>query len=415
VKAATSAAPSRRKGVIWNALGTSMFAANTLIMLIVVSRTSSVATVGCFGIALAVAQLLYNIGIFGVNLFQMTDYQEQYAFFNYLHTRIFTCLLMMLVCAVIVIWIMPEPEKKLLTFLLTLFFLTHAFGDLFQSLFFQQNRLDLSGQALFFRSLLALLAFTAVQVLVRDTAFALVATILASIISVVAWGVLRARPWFSGRSGINRGRIAEVLRSCLPLFVSSFLVVFIFNAARYGIDWLLDDTAQGYFSLIVLPVFVINLVSQFIFMPVLNDFSRALKAGDRHRFFHLLTRQSFLVALITAVIAAAMPPLGVPLLTLLYAVDLSGFSLEAALLIVGGGLFALNQLFYSVLVTMRRQTSILLAYGVGVVFAVLVAVALIASRGLFGACLALVLSQVPVLLLFIGAVTRGLSVKRGKV
>jgi O-antigen/teichoic acid export membrane protein len=427
----------RRSGVVWNALGSTMFAANTLIMVVVVSRTSSVATVGCFGIALAVAQLLFNVGLFGVDLFQMTDYQRRYRFADYLWTRVLTCLLMLLACLPIVAWGMPGPEKKLLVVLLTVTFLTHAVGDLYQGLFFRENRLDLSGQALFFRVLCALVAFVAMQALTRDVALALTASIIANVCGIGIWGVYRSQPYRDhegrgGREGLqaaqdapgiqglrsargSRGsqtfrldRVSSLLRSCFPLFISSFLVLFIFNAPRYGIDWLMDDTAQGYFSMIVLPALVINLAGQFIFRPVLSTISRALEAASMTGFSRILAQQLLIIAALTAAAALAMPFIGIPLLTMLYAVDLSGLSLEASLLVVGGGLFALNQLSYSVLVIMRRQTAILLAYGVGVAAALVITTGAIASLGLLGACLALALSQLPVLLLLGFAIARGL-------
>jgi O-antigen/teichoic acid export membrane protein len=386
--------------VVWNAVGSALFAANTLVMVVVVSRTSSVAAVGCFGIALAVAQLLYLVGLFGVNLFQMTDYKRQYAFADYAKARMLTCLLMALACVPLVAWGMAEPEKRLFTALLVAFFLTHAFGDLYQSLLFREDRLDLSGQALAFRVGAALLAFVVVQALTASIGLALAASTLASLLGILLWGARWARPYHRGLPGARPGAARALLKECLPLFVASFLVLLVFNAPRYGIDYLMDDEAQGYFSMIVLPALVINLISQFVFNPALSSIARALRDADRRGFHRLVAQKAAVVVAMTALVALAMPPLGIPLLTLLYAVDLGGFPLEASLLIVGGGLFALNQLLYSVLVIMRRQKGILLAYSIGAAAAAAMTVLAIVGLGLTGACVAFVLSQVPVLVLF---------------
>ncbi len=69
-----------RKGVIWNTLGSGMFAANSVLLLLIVSRVFGVAAAGDFGIAFTTAQILYIIGLFGINHFQMTDYAGQYSF-----------------------------------------------------------------------------------------------------------------------------------------------------------------------------------------------------------------------------------------------------------------------------------------------------------------------------------------------
>ena len=72
-----------KKGVIWNTLGSGMFAANSVLLLLIVSRVFGVAAAGDFGIAFTTSQILYIIGLFGINHFQMTDYAGQYSFGAY--------------------------------------------------------------------------------------------------------------------------------------------------------------------------------------------------------------------------------------------------------------------------------------------------------------------------------------------
>ena len=72
-----------KKSLIWNTLGSGMFAANSVLLLLIVSRVFGVAAAGDFGIAFTTAQILYIVGLFGINHFQMTDYAEQYSFASY--------------------------------------------------------------------------------------------------------------------------------------------------------------------------------------------------------------------------------------------------------------------------------------------------------------------------------------------
>lgn len=58
-----------KKGVIWNTLGSGVFAANSILLLLIVSRVFGVAAAGDFGIAFTTAQILYIIGLFGINHF----------------------------------------------------------------------------------------------------------------------------------------------------------------------------------------------------------------------------------------------------------------------------------------------------------------------------------------------------------
>lgn len=72
----------KKKGVIWNTLGSGMFAANSVLLLLIVSRVFGVAAAGDFGIVFTTAQILYIIGLFGINHFQMTDYAGAVQFWS---------------------------------------------------------------------------------------------------------------------------------------------------------------------------------------------------------------------------------------------------------------------------------------------------------------------------------------------
>ncbi len=63
-------------GVLWNVLGSSILAGSGMLML--VSWTMDIETVGAFGIAYTAACLFYNVGVFGVNTYHVTDYGREY-------------------------------------------------------------------------------------------------------------------------------------------------------------------------------------------------------------------------------------------------------------------------------------------------------------------------------------------------
>jgi O-antigen/teichoic acid export membrane protein len=394
--------------VVWNALGSTMFSLNTVILVVAISRTADLQAVGFFSIALAIAQLLFIIGVFGANSLQMTDYRRQFSFADYSCLKLGSCVLMIIVCLLVVVFGLSEPAKQVFTLLLTAFFVLTAVGELYQSLFFQNNRLDLSGKALFFRMLFSTVAFLAALYLTLDIVWALVALNLASLVGLWLWGIRPAKAFAEKQKPIDRRSLGALFKECLPLFISTFLTLLIFNASRYGIEYFSNDTVQGYFALLVLPVLFINLLSQFIFRPALSGLSQSLDACDRRGFLRLSARLSLTVLLCTVLVAALMPLLGIPLLSWLYAVELSALSVEAVLLVVGGGLYAFHQLLYFILVIMRQQRAMLLLYLLATLATAAISVPCIVYAGLLGSCLAFALPQLLLSLGFVALVLRRL-------
>ena len=64
-----------------------------------------------------------------------------------------------------------------------------------------------------------------------------------------------------------------ILWECMPLFIGSYLTLYVGNAPKYAIDDFLELKYQTYYGILYMPSFVINLLSGFVFKPLLVDLS----------------------------------------------------------------------------------------------------------------------------------------------
>lgn len=379
-----------KKGVLWNTLGSTMYGVNSFVMLALVSRVGTVEQAGAFGIAFTTAQLLYIVGLFGVPHYQMTDYAEKYSFKSYAKARTFSCVLMLLCCIGAVVLMGFTGVKRAYTFVLTLLMLLNVVGELFQSLFFQKNRLDLSGSALFFRTLWSLILFCAVALLTKNIMLAVLVQTAANLLITVYYGA-RVAPAFITKPSLEKKEkdtARNVLKECLPLAVSLLLMNIVINSSKYGIEFCMDDTAQGYFNMIFMPAQVINLCSQFLFKPFLNQYAKLLEQNKIHDFVKMLGKQLFLVGGLTLFCSFCAYFLGVQVLGFIYGKDLTALVWPLTFVVLGGGVFAACQLFYYILVIMRRQKAIFLIYVAAGVSSMLLSYAMISAYGILGAVLA---------------------------
>lgn len=400
----------KNNGILWNTLGSTMYGLNSFIMLALVSRVGTVEEAGCFAIAFTTAQLLYIIGLFGVSHYQMTDYSERFCFSSYAKLRGLSCILMLLCAVGAVATLGFSGMKRTYTFLLTSLMLLNVVGELYQCLFFQKNRLDLSGSALFFRTLWPLILFCAVGLLTGNILMAVLVQIAANM-AITMYYAVRVAPRFierpSGKG--NPGDTAAALaKECFPLAISLFLMNIVINMSKYGIEAVGNDTIQGYYSMIFMPAQVINLCSQFLFKPYLNQYSGLLSQKKTADFFSLLKKQMLLVGGLTLVCCVAAYFLGVPVLGFLYGKDLSRMEVPLTLVILGGGIFADCQLFYYILVILRRQKAILGIYAGAALLSAFLTLALIDSWGIMGAVLAFAATHLFIVLCYLLVIKRAL-------
>lgn len=95
-----------------------------------------------------------------------------------------------------------------------------------------------------------------------------------------------------------------------------------------------------------MPVFVISLLSNFIYQPVLNKLAVIWNQRETSRFWKLIAKYIAAILGLTAAVALGGYFLGIPVLNLIYGVHLEGYLLHLEILLVGGGLAGFNQFFY---------------------------------------------------------------------
>ena len=202
--------------------------------------------------------------------------------------------------------------------------------------------------------------------------------------------------------------MAGIFWACLPLFVGSFLLVYLTNAPRYAIDLYLSREAQAVYAILFMPSLVINLLSGFVFKPLLTEMAVTFTQRNLTRFRSIVGKGIFSVTAAAAVTLIVARLWGVELLGALYGTDLGRYRAELLILLLGGLFNALGIIFYYAIVTMRRQKYIFPVYAAAAAFAYFFR-GIVKSRGMFGAAVLYDASMLIVFLLFFVIASFGLA------
>ena len=399
-KPAAAAEPAKKRtvpsGVIWFTVGNSMQAGTTVLMTMLTGYVLDLASVGIFSFALMASQLLYTVGLFGANDLQMTDYDHRYRFGDYFKVKVVSTLAAMLICFILPGLLGLHGRKMACLFLLTTYMLINSAAELYQSMLFQAQRLDLSGKMLFFRMAVSLAGF-AVVILIKRSLLQACAVLLsvnfaATCFSVRRWcGAYRDSPCI-----LRDGKEKELFIESFPLCLSVLGFLLNINAPKFLINYFLTDEIQGIYTILFMPVYAVNLISQFIFKPYLIKYARNLEKQDGS-FEKLLLSQTLFIGLCAGLAAFGMWLLGPWLLKLLFSKDLTAYRGWMGVFMVSGGIMALNQLCYYLLVLLKRQKMILANYSVGIIVSFTAGIAVIPHTGIMGTWLAFTLGQTSLL------------------
>ena len=189
-KAADDPKRIRRAAYRWNSAGGTLFALQSVIMLVVLTRVCDVYTAGVFTIAFANSNLFLNIGKFGMRKFQVSDRQQEFSFREYRASRIISCAAMMAAsCAYIMystITLGYSSEKTLVMIVMCAFKAVDAFEDVYTGAYQREDRLDIGAKMITIRMAAALILFAIVAVISGDLLLSLSVITLFSIVFLAA-------------------------------------------------------------------------------------------------------------------------------------------------------------------------------------------------------------------------------------
>ena len=379
----------------WNTAASLMSSLAVVIMGVAIVRSGATdsfarAQYGLFTLALAIGQQYQTVGLYEVRTFHVTDVRRRFDFGTYLSTRLLTCLVMVGLIAYHS-WTAstkePYPAFTVIA-AMALLRIFDAFEDVYYSEFQRSGRLDIAGKACFARIFTTTFLWSGLYWFTQDLLTSTLITFAVTcVVLIVAYG-LPARGVFPLLPSLNVRGVAGILWECLPLFVAAFLNQYLANAPRFAIHAALGDEELGVFAIIYMPAVAINMLSLFVFRPLLTRMALRWTEGKRGEFFSIVRRGLLTTAGAFAIVAAVTYMIGPPLLAIVFGTDVSGYVGELMVLVLAGALNAASVILYYALATMRRLRAVLAVFVAAGATAYLLAPALTRSLAMMGASLA---------------------------
>ena len=419
---------------IWNAIGGMLNAGQSVLVLIIVTRVCGLEAAGLYSIAFATGNLFMYLGNYGVRNYQVSDVDEKFPFRSYVLHRLLTVALMLLAAAVYCTYSLLRgaysPAKTMTVAAMCLLKAIDCLEEVLEGRLHERGRLDLAGKMMTVRLLISIGGMLAVLVATRNLLTATNAAIILAAAAVILMaaacrgtllplqpapelvadvGNAGAAPGAAAKnrgaatspaaasaavSAARRGALrdaAVLMRVCFPVCAANFLSFYLINAPKYAIDAAMNETAQAQYNFIAMPVFVIQLLGMFVYQPVLVRMTLSWNSADQKGFLRDFLRITAGLLIIAALCLGGAYVLGIPVLSALYATDLSALKPELLLILAGGVFLAMNGFYSAVLTLMREQNRIPFMYLAGAVLSLILTPHFVEISGIMGAVISFVL------------------------
>ncbi len=390
--------PTKKKIYFWNLLGNLAAAAVSVVYLLIVTRLQPAEVADHYSLATSVGNLWVIIGLFQVRNYQSTDINQTHSFTAYFSTRLLTISFMLL--TIVPYLLMIDYDLSVLSLaiviLLILYRVSDALSDVFQGLFQQVDRLDIAGKSMFYRYGLSVIILFASLLITKSIILALSLVALFNFFFVLVYDYSHSLKittinWSSIFSKDNFLECRKILELCLPLFFYGFLLTQIFNEPRLVIasemkQGILAEGLQRDYNILFMPVFFMNLCFMVI-RPLITDLAKLWSIRKFKKFDQILLKV-LLVLLGGGLLITALAYLcGIPVLEMVFGVDLSNYTLTLTLLVFSGILYAIATFFENILTIFRKHFYLAIVYIAMFAISKLITSGQVQSQGLLGAAI----------------------------
>lgn len=375
-------------------IGSTCYSGSSFLYLLVVTRVCGAQLAGFYSLSYATAQLLLQVGRYGVRTYQATDLEHKYLFSEYKISRVITCALMMLF-GILYSSFSFKGEYIIISTFIIMMKMIDAVEDVYHGNLQQKYHVEQMGKMLAIRNVYSAIFFTGILMATKNLYLTCVTTAITSLILCLVVNS-RTTAKYTQKEDIGRGfqmgRVWELLKICTPMFVGTFLSLLLYNVPKYAMANVMTDEYQTYYSILFMPSFVITLMCEFVFKPTITTIAELWWENNIKKFAVYILRIIGIILVCCAGIVVGGHLIGRTLLEIIYGVDLSPYKIQFIALLVGGGISAEVYMIYNILIAIRWGKCLLPVYSVTAVITILASRTMVKQWGIMGAALNYVLS-----------------------
>lgn len=389
---------NKKRDFIWNLIGTSINSFNSLFFMIVINHINLKSEAGVFTYAYSLICLFFILATFYNRVYQISK-SDKFSSKDFILYRVLSSILTVIIVFLFSIINGYNLFKLSVIMLICLFRMIEAISDAVYGVLQYKGYLYKSGISLSLKGIIGLIGFTLVDYFTKSITLALVSLIILNLAFFYFYDYKNVKEYLNGKVSFNN--ILLILKETLPIFIYSFLAMYVANICKYMLDYFDTEEAQNIFGIIFMPSTVIGLCSAYIVVPIITSLNDLLKSKKYKEFNKLVSKMMIMLVGVGMVAIIAAYVLGIPVLNVLYGMDLSNYKNLLLLVLVGATFYTLANVYSQVLVLLNVHKMQTLIYVVMSIVSTLICYFLISSYKLSGSVYSYVIFMFILLILYL--------------
>lgn len=398
-----------KRNIIWNMIGATASAFNSLFFTIITTRINGVDEAGIFTYSFATACLLYVIAVYLGRTFQVTDLSGKYSDTDYIYNRIFTCIVMIVTAVGFCLIKRYNTSKSAVLIVLCVLKAVEAFSESIYAVIQKNEQLYKVGISMFSKSIIGLLAFLIIDIITKNMIISCATVVIVNILVLLCYDIrIMTKSKFIKTKYSNKVNWS-LLQVGFNAFALNFLAIYLINSPRYAIDDMLPSRLQTVFGIIIMPATFMGLLGQYIVQPMLTRISKNIKNQEYDELEKTVIKILLMIAVLGTLVFIVAYVLEVPVFKLIYGLDLQEYKTSMLVIIIGSILYSYSIVLSTILISMRKNFIQVVIYGICAIFSTILAYITIKNIEILGASVTYLLTMAIVTISFIICVFRKIN------
>jgi O-antigen/teichoic acid export membrane protein len=345
---------SLKKNIAWNSSGSFIYLffqwlINYLVVVILGFKDA-----GIFSLAISISIIAFAFATYGVRGYQVSDVTKKYSDKSYVAARIITSLLATIGCVAYLVLYKYDIYTTLCVIVYLLFRMSEAYVDVYHGIIQRAMRMDFIGKSFILRGVIGNLLFIGCMLLTKNLLLSISVLAISSFVLIFIYDRNKVKLFYEKTNTTSLKIIIGLLIECLPLAIYVLLSNLLMSIPRISLEHINGTEILGIYASIAIPAAIIQVISGYIFAPLLTVFAEHVSQKNFKLFHKLLFRTLAYILLISGILILGGAVFGDFGLKLLFGEKISGYTYLFLPILFISSLTALSW-FIGLMLTVLRE------------------------------------------------------------
>lgn len=262
------------------------------------------------------------------------------------------------------------------------------------------------GISLFAKAIIGIITFFIVDYITRNLLISCISIVVVNVLILLIYDYSNLKKVEVVKTKYSDEANKRILKTGLFAFGLNFLSIYLLNTSRYAIDDLLSNEMQTIYGIIIMPATFMGLLGQYIIQPSITKISKYIKDEEYNNLKKIITNLILIIAILGILVFIVAYFLEVPVLGLVYGIELSNYFNSMMIIIIGSIFYSIGIVTSSILISMRKTFSQVVVYAISSVIATILSYKLVKIVQIQGASITYLITMLLVAVIFIALVVK---------